>query len=421
MNIFLLKHGPEIRSYTSPDYAPYLENSLVLYLNNYQSKHLKDYQKKFAFDIVSVDNKYIKPNNFLYRFIEKTFYFIKRRYVLSRGEKQYSHDGKLEDISSKNIFFSLLLYFPYYFLNELYQYLSLRAASKADRLLEYKNINKIFVAGYEKSYLHILASLKKNNPECQIIFILHSEKDLYIDSYIPNICDEYHLWQKSDADYLKNTFPFFQCIVKIVGVPRFKILDNYLGTSCIAKKKTQHFRVIYVCSHPNIVKNESELIETLINITDSMGLAVDWYIRLNPMNDEIESFQRLCRDHVFISLPNWEWSTDRFFNMPSFQSEEKFYDLIQQSDIFVGSISTVALEACIAKKKYIALTFDNDGESMKLNRLLNSQIYDRYRKYGQIITCSTKEEFGAQLMEELRNLKSDDFFEPLRKELLGYE
>lgn len=420
MNAFIIKDGPEIRTYSSPPYSIDLQQSIVFYLNKHDSLHLKEYQAKFAFKIININNHISRTKRPFFRLIEILFSGAKKRYRTFSGEKEYSHVARKQNDVSENSLLRTLLYFPFFILSRLYDFLSLKKTLHIQELEHCVGIQTLYIAAYNKHYLNIILNIKEKNPDVKIVFILHSEKDLYVDSYIPNICDELHLWQESNLSYIKKTYPFFRGEVKLMGVPRFKRLNHYINNHN-NKCSKDIYTIMYICAHSYIVNDEFKLIQELIKSTNSLDRQANWVIRLNPMNQEVLAFEALCSEHVSISYPDWEWNEDKFFNMPSYQSEEEFYDLIQRSDIFVGSISTVALEACVAKKKYIALTFDNDGESMKLNRLLNSQIYDRYREYGQIRICSTKEEFEVQLMEELTNPVRDDFFEPLRKELLGYE
>lgn len=414
MNIFLLKHGPEIRTYSSKLYSKELANSLVLYFNEYESKNLKDYQKKFKFDVKKIPLEK-KEKSIFFKNIERIFYFLKKRYILFNGEKQYSHDAKLGMDTKENKLFVLILYNLLYVFNIIYQKLLEKTVNKKNSINNLTRIEKVYIAGYDLSYYDYLLTIKENNPMCKIIFILHSEKDLYIDSFIPYICTEYHVWKKENDNYIKKTFPFNKAEIKIVGVPRFKSLESL---KCNDNYKI--LKVVYICSHENIIENEAFLIEKIIKSFIEANILIEWHIRLNPMNNNTSSFENLLiYSNVFLNYPNWEWNEKLFFNMPSYSSEKEFEEILINATFFLGGISTVALEASILKKQYLALLFSNNESNEKLKKLLESPFYINNILFKQVIPI----ENINRLLEFVKNedyLKIDkNSFEVLRKDLLA--
>lgn len=414
MNIFLLKHGPEIRTYSSKLYYKELANSLVLYFNEYESKNLKDYQKKFRFDVKKISLEK-KEKSIFFKNIERIFYFLKKRYVLYSGEKQYSHDAKLGSRIKENKLFVPIIFSLLYVFNIIYQRLLEKTVSIKNSINNLSQIEKVYIAGYDLSYYDYLLTIKKNNPMCKIIFILHSEKDLYIDSFIPYICTEYHVWKKENDNYIKKTFPFNKAEIKVVGVPRFKSLENLKSN-----ENNKTVKVVYICSHENIIQNEAFLIEKIVKSFIEANILIEWYIRLNPMINDASSFEKLLTySNVSLNYPNWEWNEKLFFNMPSYNSEKEFEKILINATFFLGGISTVAQEASILKKQYLALLFDCNKSNEKLRKLLKSPFYVNNILYKQVIPIGSIN----KLLEFVKNenyLKIDkNSLEVLRKDLLA--
>lgn len=415
MDAFILKDGPEIRTYSSPVYAKFLENSLMIYLNKHESKNLKSYQDKFNFRQIHL-NEYTKDEKRpLFRLLEIAFSGVKKRYKTFIGERSYSHIAREQKKVSANKMIASLLYFPYFILAKLYNRFSIRKSLHLDELQHFKNINTLYVTAFNKHYINIICNLKEANPNLRIIMILHSEKDLLVDAYVPSICDELHLWKEENSDYIQKTYPFYEGEVKLMGVPRFQALNFFINQKTSIQDK-RNFTLMYICAHPYIVNEEYALVKELIELSKHENIS--WIIRLNPMNDEVEKFEELQDENVKISYPNWEWSENKFFNMPSLISEESFFDDINEADLFLGGISTVALEACITEKKYLALCFDTQGHNEKLEILLHSGLYDKYIEAEQTVVCQRENDFISKLQNIMNSPIKEEDFKELKEELV---
>jgi len=419
MNAFILKDGPEIRTYSSPTYENVLQDSLVIYLNKYESQHLKEYKKRFHLKQVDITDYEKNVKRPLFRLVEILFYGVKKRYKVFRGEQEYSHMARKQKKIQESKLFSILLYIPFFLLARIYDNLSLKKNLHLSELEHYQNIKTLYITAYNKHYLNIILNIKELNPKVHVICILHSEKDLFVDSYIPDVCDELHLWKASNLSYLKKTYPFFKNKVELIGVPRFKALKSYIDSH--KRESTKGVNIMYICAHPYIVKDEFKIIQELIRMTASLYKEISWTIRLNPMNQEMKKFEELISYHVEISYPKWEWNEEKFFNMPSFQAEEDFFKAIVDCDIFIGGVSTVAFEGSINRKRYLAITFDDTGKNEKLSTLLDSGIYDKNIQCKQICVCKDKEKLLDELTTIVDGNEIDVPFDKLNQELLSNE
>lgn len=273
---------------------------------------------------------------------------------------------------------------------------------------------RVFVAGYYSSfYKEIILNCPHNTKN---ILFINSNKDAFIDSYIPFKPQIVYTWNNEMKKIYERFNPQIdKKYIVIGGNPRLEEFRKYRPSKNIDFYK-QQFNIsekylLYTCANPKVVTDEFETVKKLItdnkDFLKTNGLSL--LIRTNPMDNNPQEWKKLADPGlVDINIPEWIWDFSIGFNMPSKDAEIEWKDILFYSQLVINVASTVSFEALLMGKPVLN-TIEGLSSSGFRKSLFHSDFYQYFQNVNGVYSFKNNSEFVKYVVD---GLKKTDIFLP---------
>ncbi len=359
-----IRRGTDVRIFFNDFTKDKISGGYAFIYNNH-SEYLKEYAKNYNVTIVQL------VNNLPEKHISWGDRFKMARVSKSRLEKRklYVHYGsadnriKFKDLLKGNPFTYNLVKKIY--IRNLSQYINTHIVAQ---LKSYK-LDEVWVGGHGTSP-EIAFAVNAKEAGLKVELFIHTWKQQFINSFILPLYCSINVWDDNmKREYISQNSHLNEQVFSSVGNPRFlslKMHQSYKGIEYYLDKfqiMTPKF-ILYTAINPRNYDNEVEIVKYIISLMKANNFLKDVgiLIKTNPMDDTPERWTELEKlPNIGVIYSDWEWFRELDFNLPSFESEKEWFDLLNYCICTMNVASTVTIESLLCNKPVINIGFENNG------------------------------------------------------------
>ena len=369
-----VSNGIELRTYfnASIDYG---ENTVYAFHDCLSDDVLRQYAKP-SIEFIKVSRVQTgKKTKRLYYYLIKSA----RRYQGFLGIRAYN-PGKYvdtqEDVSALVKFSNKIII---RFLKNALNLLIGKESAQLKEQLSVKGVTDVVLCGYSglNNYLFSDSALRSG---ARIWSIVNGWKDIYVDGIVLLPLTGLFVWNPAMLVGYESLNPELRGKVIASGHPRFSDFTNIKPEKPVSAYFTgeNNRKIVYTCANPEIVADEEKRIHRIYEAlaANSQG-NVDFLVKMNPMDSRKDYLENYFKGTGIIFYPgNWVFDRTKDLNIPGVQDEQEWKDIVYYTDIFIGAASTVAVEAFMAGKPVVNITFDEEDKPCAGSlALLNAPYY----------------------------------------------